>query len=276
MAGAGNLENENLVFDGTGYQVNGEIDLQRVVTQEELVKRDTPPGAMREGGVHCCSSALERANVADRAGASPGDCPLQGCPRFLGFLPHVVSDNFSKLGKLLEAGRPPPLCPPVRTAGVQPAQRAGAEAKAAGCCLHFGDVDSFSACFLPCRSPIDHHRLVSDVLDGRCTLHARLSTNSCVIGAWEFTTYGTRLIHVWGCMLIHGGAIAHGNSRMERGREVSGETKTLSTSTLSRVWRPAVGENLPLQQALESLHEEAWVGCVNSFQPEDFPERGNQ
>ena len=72
------------------------------------------------------------------------------------------------------------------------------------------------------------------------------------------------LIHVWGYMLIQEGANAHRNSRMERGREVSGETKTLSTSTLSRVWRPAVGENLPLQQASESLHEEAWVGRVNS------------
>ena len=35
-------------------------------------------------------------------------------------------------------------------------------------------------------------------------------------------------------------------------------------STLSRVWRPAVGKNLLLQQASESLHEEAWVGRVNS------------
>ena len=129
--------------------VNGEFDLQRVVTQEQLVKRDTPPGAC-EGGVHCCSSALERANFADCAGASPGDCPLQGCPRFgvagqelidvaailrlllsvLGSacgplvresdrlhaklecagetdLPHVVSENCSKLGKLLGAGRSP-------------------------------------------------------------------------------------------------------------------------------------------------------------------------
>ena len=68
------------------------------------------------------------------------------------------------------------------------------------------------------------------------------------------------------CMGIHansGGANAHGNSRVERGREVSGETKTSSTSTLSRVWRPAFGENFPLQQASESLHEEAWVGRVN-------------
>ena len=51
---------------------------------------------------------------------------------------------------------------------------------------------------------------------------------------------------------------------MERGREVFGERKTSSVSTLSLVWRPAVGENLPLQQASESLHEEAWVGRVNS------------
>ena len=36
------------------------------------MKRDTPPGAMRGGGVHC-GFALERANFADRAGASPGD-----------------------------------------------------------------------------------------------------------------------------------------------------------------------------------------------------------
>ena len=51
---------------------------------------------------------------------------------------------------------------------------------------------------------------------------------------------------------------------MERGREVSGETKTSSMSTLSRIWRPAVGENSPIQQASESLHEEAWDGRVNS------------
>ena len=51
------------------------------------------------------------------------------------------------------------------------------------------------------------------------------------------------LIHVWGYMLIQGGANAQENSRMERGREVSGETKTSSMSTPSRVWRPAVVEN---------------------------------
>ena len=136
---------------------NGEFDLQHVVTQEELVKRDTPPGAMCGGGVHCCGSALERANFVDRAGASPGDCPLQGCfgygvsrrpgansfrrdfgmaPLRFGVrpggrrereadrlhamlecagetdLPHVVSENFSMPGKLLEAGRTRcvPLC----------------------------------------------------------------------------------------------------------------------------------------------------------------------
>ena len=112
-------------------------------------------------------------------------------------------------------------------------------------------------------SPIDCHRHVSDVFDGRCTLHARLSTDSCVMEHGN----SQHVEHDNSCMEIHAnsrGAIAHGNSRVERGREVSGETKTLSTSTLSRVWRPAVGENLPLQQASESLHEEAWVGRVNS------------
>ena len=146
---------------------------------------------------------------------------------------------------------------------MQPAQRAGAEAKAAGCSLHRGDVDSFSACFLPCMSPIDRYRLVSDVLDGRCMLHARLSTNSCGSGHGN----SHHVEHTNSCMGIHansGCANAHGNSRVERVREVSGETKTSSTSTLSRVWRPAVGENHPLQQASESLYEEAWVGRVDS------------
>ena len=50
------------------------------------------------------------------------------------------------------------------------------------------ESDSFSACFQTCMSPIDCHRLVSDVVDGRCTLHAHGSTN----------------IHVLGYMLIQG------------------------------------------------------------------------
>ena len=141
-------------------------------------------------------------------------------------LPHVVSDKFSKSGKLLEAGRGAKFCEPelqnalcrcmvtlcvvaevvvVRVlCGLRNVlswvvrvlcslhERAGAEAKAAGCSLHLGDVDSFSSCFLPCMAPIDRHHLVSDVIDGRCTLHARLSTNSCGIGAWEFTSCGAR------------------------------------------------------------------------------------
>ena len=45
------------------------------------------------------------------------------------------------------------------------------EVEAAGSCLDLGESD-FSACFQPCMSPIDSHRLVSDVVDGRCTLHA--------------------------------------------------------------------------------------------------------
>ena len=112
-------------------------------------------------------------------------------------------------------------------------------------------------------SPIDRHRLVSDVLDGRCMLHARLNTNSFGIGHGNSHCVG----HNNSCTGIHansGCANAHWDSRMERGREVAGETKTSSMSSLSRVWRPAVGENLPSQQASESLHEEAWVGRVNS------------
>ena len=122
---------------------------------------------------------------------------------------------------------------------------------------------SFSACFQPCMSPIDRHRLVSDVVDGRCRLHARLSTNSCGIGHGN----SHHVEHINSCMGIRansGGANAHGNPRMERGHDVSGETKTSSMSTLSRVWGLAVGENFELQKASESLHEEAWVGRVNS------------
>ena len=51
------------------------------------------------------------------------------------------------------------------------------EAEAAG-----SVVDSdFASLFQPCMSPIDRHRHVSDVFEGRCALHARLSTNSCVM-----------------------------------------------------------------------------------------------
>ena len=87
-------------------------------------------------------------------------------------------------------------------------------------------VDSdFASLFQPCMSPIDRHRHVSDVFDD-----ARLSTNSCVMGHGNSQHVG----HDNSCMEIHAnsrGAIAHGNSRVERGREVSGETKTFSTST---------------------------------------------
>ena len=48
------LRESRLRLDGLPA-VNGEFDVQRVVTQEELVKRDTPPGAMCGGGAHCRS-----------------------------------------------------------------------------------------------------------------------------------------------------------------------------------------------------------------------------
>ena len=37
-----------------------------------------------------------------------------------------------------------------------------------------------------------------------------------------------------------------------------------STSTLSKVWRPAAGESALLLQASERLHEEVWAGRVQS------------
>ena len=86
---------------------NGEFDLQHVVTQEELVKRDTPPGGMCGGGVPCRVSALERADF-DRAGASPGDCPLQGCPGSRVSLrpgANRVRRDFGWLLSVLESGR---------------------------------------------------------------------------------------------------------------------------------------------------------------------------
>ena len=155
-------------------------------------------------------------------------------------------------------GAAPLRCAPPAVARL----RGQREVEAAGSCLDLVESD-FSACFQPCMSPIDRHRLVSDVVDGRCTLHARVSTNSC--GIRHVNSHCVE--HINSCMGIHansGGANAHGNSRMQRGHEVSGETKTSSMSTLNRVWRPAVGENSPLQQASESLNEEAWVGRVNS------------
>ena len=115
------------------------------------------------------------------------------------------------------SGAAPLRCAPSAVAGLCGRR----EVEAAGSCLDLGDVDSFSACFQPCMSPIDRHRLVSDVVDGRCTLHACVSTDSCVSGHGNSPGVG----HVNSCMGIHAnsrGASAHGNSRMERGREVLG------------------------------------------------------
>ena len=275
------------------------------VTQEELVKRDTPPGA----SCRLCGG-LVGAEVQSRqrcvCGTSPGLRPFSGysagvsrrqpgadpagCDRDAASpVPHGAG-RFRRARALFAAGgvsgarrrrdcdaaspggSGANLClrrdldalavgaAPLRRAPPAVARLRGQrEAEAAG-----RVVDSeFSSLFQPCMSPIDRHRLVSDVTDGRRTLHARLSTNSCVMGHGNSHHVG----HTNSCMGIHansGGASAHGNSRVERGREVSGETKTLSTRTLSRVWRLAVGENILLQQASESLPEVSWVGRFNS------------
>ena len=47
------------------------------------------------------------------------------------------------------------------------------------------DKDVFSSCFRQGLSPIDRHRLVSDVIHGRCTSSAPVHTNSCGRWAWE-------------------------------------------------------------------------------------------
>ena len=84
------------------------------------------------------------------------------------------------------------------------------------------------------------------------------------------------LVHDNSCIGIHAnssGTIACGNSRGHDGR---GEMKLLSTSSLSKVWRPAAGESAPLQQPSERLHEEAWAGRVQSSSLRISPGSGNR
>ena len=208
------------------------------VTQEELVKRDTPPGASCRscGGLvgaeaHsrqrcvCCSPGLRySAGVSRRQpGADPAGCDRDAAS------PGNGANRFCRARALSAAG------------GVSGARRRDCDAASPGgsgadLCLH-RDLDAFAvgaaflrcappavarlrgqreveaagsvvdsdfaSLFQPCMSPIDRHRHVSDVFDGRCTLHARLSTNSCVMGYGNSQHVGT-IIHVWGYMLIHG------------------------------------------------------------------------
>ena len=82
-------------------------------------------------------------------------------------------------------------------------------------------------------------------------------------GIWSFRNFGN--------------SNNSGGDTSGRGRRVSnpGGTKPLSMSTRCKGWRPAVGESAPLQQASGSLHDEAWVGRVQSSS-EDFPGCGNR
>ena len=75
------------------------------------------------------------------------------------------------------------------------------------------------------------------------------------------------------CVEIWKNSVGEG---VARGRGVPGRTKALSTSTLCQVWRPAVKELAPLQQASGSLHEEAWAGCNESFSLKISQEVGNR
>ena len=189
------------------------------ITQEELVKRDTPPGASCRDSLAatklrlrqplafdgssllvccplsgCSGTGVSRrqpgANPAgcDRGAASPVSC---GANRFrrartaaggvFGARGRRDCDAASPGGSganlclrrdsALAVGAAPLRCAPPAAARL----RGQREAEAAGRCLDVVDSD-FSSLFQPCMSPIDRHRLVSDVVDGRCTLHARLST----------------------------------------------------------------------------------------------------
>ena len=71
-------------------------------------------------------------------------------------------------------------------------------------------------------------------------------------------------IHVLVYTVIQGVRVRTGNSRVGHGHDDPAGTKTLTYEYSEPVWRLAVGETAPLQQASGSLHEEAWVGRVNS------------
>ena len=61
------------------------------------------------------------------------------------------------------------------------------------------ESDSFSACFQTCMSPIDRHRLVSDIFDGRCTLHALGGGG----GGTAHAGLGTVTHLVWSIIMVH-------------------------------------------------------------------------
>ena len=78
---------------------------------------------------------------------------------------------------------------------------APAGCKASGLCSQVGvELDLFSSCFQPCMSPIDRHRLVSDVLHGRCTSVAPDGTSSCGFGHGNSHV----VVHESSCVMVHG------------------------------------------------------------------------
>ena len=202
------------------------------VTLEELVKRDTPPGA----SCRSCGG-LVGAEVQSRqrcvCGPSPGLRPFSGysagvsrrqpganpagCDRDAASPMPNGANRFRRARALfaggggsgarrrrdcdaaspggsgaylclrrdpdaLAVGAAPLRCAPPAVARL----RGQREAEAAG-----SVVDSdLSACFLPCMSPIDRHRLMSDVIDGRCTTACAFEHEFMRDGAWEFTSCG--------------------------------------------------------------------------------------
>ena len=125
------------------------------------------------------------------------------------------------------------------------------------------DADVFSSCFQKYMSPIVRHRLVSDVVHGRCTSLAPLGTNSCGVG--HGNSFGA--VHDNSCSGVHAnssGTYTYGNSRVERGHDGCGRTKPLSTSARCH-GRLAVKKLALLQQVSRRVHEETWAGCKGSL-----------
>ena len=197
------------------------------VSQEELVKRDTLPGATCGGA----GGFLEE----DLAMGSVCLMDLRAVVVFA-YLAHVVAALAAEVF-LVRFFLALDGCECAALAGGVLGRRKTFELRRQ--VIEVDHDSSFACHFQPCMSPIDRHRFVSDALHGRCTSYAALGgTNPC------------RVVHINSC-----GTRAHGISRLNRGREDLGGMKTFEYEYL---------ELAPLQQASGSLHDEAWAGRVVS------------
>ena len=134
-----------------------ESELEREVTQEELVERDTPPGALRRACLQCgglvgpdvpllrqrcgCAGPSRRGvQTADVDGAALGLCPLRGCSdsevsrRLPGATVRLRRDRAAPAGFRRRCDRPD-------------------GGQASGLRSELNDLGSLSLCFQPCKSP---------------------------------------------------------------------------------------------------------------------------